>query len=848
MSHALSLGVSKPRAVRLLSLAIITSLVAAILVPLTAVREAEAWSIDPAVNTPICTEVGDQDMTAVTSDGSGGAIIVWQDTRNGLGIYAQRVNSSGTPQWTTNGVPICTPEIRAAYPGVVGDGSGGAIITWMDGRWGDVDIYAQRLNASGVSQWTHNGVPVCQAVNNQSLPGLIADESGGAVVAWTDNRTGDWDVYAQRISSSGAPLWTEDGVAVCASLGDQILTGGDGDGSGGVILAWQDGRGGDYDVYARRVSSSGAPLWTSDGVAVCTAVGGQALPLLLADGSGGAILTWTDERGGIGGSDVYVQKVNSSGESQWADDGVAVCTSAGSQLVSTLASDGSGGAVVAWTDLNVGNGDVYAQRVGSSGAMLWTGNGVPVGTGTGNQSMPEMVEDGSGGTIIAWADTRNGNGDIYAQRLDASGAHEWAENGVAICTAGDEQGSLDVVPDGSGGVVIVWGDRRNGGNSDIYAQRVNSGGGFGAPPNRPVNSAPLSGAAVGSTPTLQASVFDDPDTADGHSASQWRVTAASGDYSTPAFDSDSDSTNLRQIAVPSGRLNVNTTYYWQVRYRDNQGDWSPWSAETSFATRNSAPNRPTNASPPSGAAAVALTTTLKSSAFSDPDIGDSLKASQWRITLSAGDYTDPVFDQNGDGASRTEIVLLSGELNSNTTYYWQVRHQDSHGEWSDWSAETSFVTQNCAPNAPSAASPGAGATGMSVTPVLQSSAFSDPDAGETHTASQWQITANAGGYSAPVFDSGQESANLIELTVPSGKLKGNTTYYWRVRYQDSHGSWSAWSAEASFTTQKESLPWIWIVVGAAAALAFVGAVATLLVVRIRRNAAMLESDLPEDCT
>lgn len=70
-----------------------------------------------------------------------------------------------------------------------------------------------------------------------------------------------------------------------------------------------------------------------------------------------------------------------------------------------------------------------------------------------------------------------------------------------------------------------------------------------------------------------------------------------------------------------------------------------------------------------------------------------------------------------------------------------------------------------------------------------------------HAASQWQISDTSGDYSSPVYDSGTDATNLTSVTVPGGsELDGGTTYYWRVRYQDSEGDWSSWSTETSFTT------------------------------------------------
>jgi PKD repeat protein len=113
---------------------------------------------------------------------------------------------------------------------------------------------------------------------------------------------------------------------------------------------------------------------------------------------------------------------------------------------------------------------------------------------------------------------------------------------------------------------------------------------------------------------------------------------------------------------------------------------------------------------------------------------------------------------------------------------------------------TVLYERNEPPEQPTNISPAEEATGVSVIPSLQSSAFSDPDMGDTHAASQWQVTDTSGDYSSPLFDSGEDTNNLTSIVIPQGELLHLTTYYWRVRHQDSYGSWSEWSAETSFTT------------------------------------------------
>jgi hypothetical protein len=158
----------------------------------------------------------------IVSDGSAGAIVTWYDYRGGgADIYAQRVNAAGVPLWTANGVALCTAVANQISPMITSDGAGGGIVTWSDSRTGVNDIYAQRVNSAGVVQWAANGVALCTAIGNQAKPVIASDGVGGAIVAWNDGRSGNSDVYAQRINVAGAVQWTADGVGVSSLPGDQ---------------------------------------------------------------------------------------------------------------------------------------------------------------------------------------------------------------------------------------------------------------------------------------------------------------------------------------------------------------------------------------------------------------------------------------------------------------------------------------------------------------------------------------------------------------------------------------------------------------------------------------------------
>ena len=450
---------------------------------------AAQWSTNPAVNNAICTATLNQLYPKIVQDGSGGAIITWYDQRSGSSnkdIYAQRINSSGVVQWTTDGVAICTESNDQLNPTIVSDGSGGAIITWQDSRSGsNSDIYAQRINASGAVQWTSNGVAICTVSNDQVSPAIVSDGSGGAIITWRDFRSGssNSNIYAQRINASGNIQWTTDGEEICTASNHQDYPAIASDGSGGAIITWHDDRSGTNteDIYAQRINASGTVQWTTNGQVISAATNAQVYPSLVSDGSGGAVIAWEDYRSGNYNGDIYAQRVNSSGTVQWTTNGVAICTASDFQEFPALTSDGSGGAIISWIDYRSGSSyKIYAQRINTSGAVQWTTDGAPICLAANDKVKQSIASDGSGGAIISWQDYRSGGSDIYAQRINASGAAQWTTDGVAISTESNSQSSPTIVPVGSGGAIITWYDNRASGYLDIYAQNVDANGTLGS--------------------------------------------------------------------------------------------------------------------------------------------------------------------------------------------------------------------------------------------------------------------------------------------------------------------------------------------------------------------------------
>jgi hypothetical protein len=217
--------------------------------------------------------------------------------------------------------------------------------------------------------------------------------------------------------------------------------------------------------------------WIPNGVPLRPDAGQQYLPSIASDGAGGAIVAWQDFRSGVN-FDIYAQRISNAGVVQWANAGAALSTADNNReglrdgRRQNMIADGAGGAIVTWHDYRNGDADIYAQRVTGSGTVLWTTDGVLLSAAHGEKIYPAIIPDGAGGAIVTWEDYRNlPRGDTYAQRVSASGTVLWAADGVALCPPGGR-----IVSDDAGGALVTWTEALNDDDYDVYAQHVNGAG------------------------------------------------------------------------------------------------------------------------------------------------------------------------------------------------------------------------------------------------------------------------------------------------------------------------------------------------------------------------------------
>ena len=111
---------------------------------------------------------------------------------------------------------------------------------------------------------------------------------------------------------------------------------------------------------------------------------------------------------------------------------------------------------------------------------------------------------------------------------------------------------------------------------------------------------------------------------------------------------------------------------------------------------------------------------------------------------------------------------------------------------------TNAVDINDIVKTPTNVSPASGTTGIGEAPTLTGSPFYSLF-GLSMAASQWQVST-VSNFATTVVNTGDVAGTSVSYSVSNGILSVSTTYYWRVRYKDANGVYSAWSTATTFTT------------------------------------------------
>ncbi len=447
---------------------------------------AAAWPTSPFAAATVSAAAGDQVQAVTVSDGSGGAFVAWIDSRAGnWDIYATHVVAGAlVAGWQADGSPVCTGFVGSVrggmvlVPGTAGD----LYIVWNDARSGNDNVYAQRLVSNGAVApgWPLNGLALTSGTKNQYQARACADGAGGIYVTWTLEYTpgSDYDVYATRVLPSGgfAGGFAVNGVVINAALYPQQHPDIAPDGSGNAFIAYENLDASNNGlIWAQRLGPGGQRPWGAGaGVQISGLVNNQRNAHVVGNGAGGAII----------GCDFYatisyqfLYYVNSSGAViGTADVQPSLNTSS---TLTALGSDARGGA---WVQCVTGVNNPYSwtlARVDAGGVTHPSTTGYLIWNYFNSSVGASMAPQADGSVVIAYNPLSPY--EAACQAFDPSVTPLWNHGTpVAVGEAPTVMWDPVCASDGNGGAIVVWSDRRSNGTTyDLFANRVDRFGALG---------------------------------------------------------------------------------------------------------------------------------------------------------------------------------------------------------------------------------------------------------------------------------------------------------------------------------------------------------------------------------
>ena len=410
-------------------------------------------------------------------DEIGNLIFGWSDTRQGgRDVYVQKTNQSGDKLWGENGIVVVQSLGRQEDPILMADGSGGAYVIWVDYKDEpeDGDIYAQYISSDGTLQWPVEGVGLATMPGKQVAPNMCSDGQGGAYVIWKDLTVSSYGhIYGTHLSASGVlspgtgiPILTNESYHNNVSIerGPQGRA---------VLVWWDDALPDNADIRTQSIDQNCNTLWSTPeegGVSMCSAPGNQLFPKVSYYNEDYSVVVWEDHQLSAEFGDIHVQFLDLNGENVFADTGLSVCSDASNQIKPRVKShqwaEGNPeyAAYVVWEDSRNGNTDIFSQKIDVEGNVYWQDNGISIVSEVNSQSQVRLTNDGGGGVYYVWEDERNNvypETEIYIQHIDESNNLTFPENGLAICDAPYYQFS-PIVRSYNGNALVLWGDRRTG--------------------------------------------------------------------------------------------------------------------------------------------------------------------------------------------------------------------------------------------------------------------------------------------------------------------------------------------------------------------------------------------------
>ena len=308
----------------------------------------------------------------IAGSGDGDSVAGWtrdSDTR------LQKLDPSGSPRWGAGITLSDDSEGNFGLSDIKASDGSNVIVSWVRQDQNIFDprhIWAQKFSAAGASLWPASHVRVFDGGSIQlgNFPTFITDGGGGAVFSWYS--TSPLQCHVQRVLASGVEAFTHNGVTVSTDLSRARVSpdASSNPATEDIFVFWTEMNSGQsqWGVYGQKVASDGTRQWSSTGK-VLRAVAGNFISQVSAEPSAGGATVFYVEELAFGNETLQVTRVNTNGTAVWSPATISASTavSAKSSLETEKSSEGV--LLFVWSDDRAGDRDIYGQNIREDGTL-----------------------------------------------------------------------------------------------------------------------------------------------------------------------------------------------------------------------------------------------------------------------------------------------------------------------------------------------------------------------------------------------------------------------------------------------------------------------------------------------
>ena len=199
------------------------------------------------------------------ADGSGGAVFVWYTVGATGQVRAQHVTSDGTQAFAQNGVLASSDSSQDHFEpdGAYDSASGDIYAVWRETdvlTQEQIGVYAQRIDSTGALQWGDTGlVLVPLSSTDQTEMTALPVAGGGMIAAWSSGSVANPNTLtAARLDTAGDYVWASNTVDFSTEPNDTGRLAGAVSTEGYFAYAWTAGASsGSGDIHAQNINLDG---------------------------------------------------------------------------------------------------------------------------------------------------------------------------------------------------------------------------------------------------------------------------------------------------------------------------------------------------------------------------------------------------------------------------------------------------------------------------------------------------------------------------------------------------------------------------------------------------------------